>query len=113
MVLQSNLDRKAAAEYFVKIKKLGGEVELVASTVSNGEAANEPPPGQFKPRIIPDNPSHSGMNEEILSEKTGMVDRSWPVSSSRTGTQRPGNFTKTERQKKILEQAHRIVGYIG
>ena len=87
VILRSDLDRKSAAEYFSKIKKLGGEAALVESS------AFRPEPGQTIIKLLQEDRAparieretvhKAGMDREILIRGEHQVDQSWPVSSAR------------------------------
>ena len=93
VVLRSNLDRKAAAEYFVKVNQLGAVIELVTSTsrVADHEygAEHAIEGDEISHQSVGDKHASLGLNGDFLVKQPGLVDRSWPVSSARLGRQRP------------------------
>ena len=117
VILRRNLDRKAAAEYFSKLRKLGAEAELVKVTTEEAAAAlaatNTP-----SPRTEPDppvaavekTPQKRGMDHDILQRRPGQVDQSWAVSTSR-GKPTPKSPTPEQDEaeqagEKTARQAH-------
>ncbi len=117
VILRRNLDRKAAAEYFSKLRKLGAEAELVKVTTEEAAAAlaatNTP-----SPRTEPDppvaavekTPQKRGMDHDILQRRPGQVDQSWAVSTSR-GKPTPKSPTPEQDDaeqagEKTARQAH-------
>ena len=96
VVLRSNLDRKAAAEYFVKVNQLGAVIQLVTSSSryadhengsANGDNGNE-----FEPQVVRHKQADFGLNGDILVKQPGLIDRSWPVSAARLGRK----FSRTD-----------------
>jgi len=96
VVLRSNLDRKTAAEYFVKVNKLGAVVELVPSTARPREPASGSEhihvSSPFEPHIVLPVAQNDSIHGDILIRKPGQIDKSWPVSAARS------NNTPTAKQ---------------
>ncbi len=93
VVLRSNLDRKSAAEYFVKVNELGGVVELVASTANNRARDMFAPARQQGEKNRSEAQRQAGMHGDILLHEAGTVDRSWPVSAARLNRQKKAEMT--------------------
>jgi len=116
IILRRNLDRKAAAEYFSKLRKLGAEAELVKVTTEEATVAlaatNTP-----SPRAEPDppvvavekKPQKRGMDRDILQRRPGRVDQSWAVSTSRgkprTKSSTPAQDDAEKAGQRIARQA--------
>ena len=100
VVLRSNLDRKAAAEYFVKVNQLGAVIELVTSSARFNDqdtgSANATDDDDFTPHPLKDTQNPRGENGDILVRQPGLVDRIWPVSAARM--KRPQQQAETPRQ---------------
>lgn len=93
VVLRSNLDRKTAAEYFVKFRELGAEVELVTAIDISSQSNTGIEPN---PLIENHKRSSRPLMAEIRREQDGIIDQSWPVSESRTKS-KPGNIGKLRK----------------
>ena len=88
VILRSNLDRKTAAEYFMKMNKLGAVAELVPSAASMREHTNgEKHAAQIngiQPHIVVAFEEHDGRQAgEAHAEQPGQTDKTWPVSAAR------------------------------
>jgi len=111
IILRRNLDRKAAAEYFSKLRKLGAEAELVKVTTEEAAAAlaatNTP-----SPRTEPDppvaavekTPQKRGMDHDILQRQPGQVDQSWAVSTSRGKQAKKSPTSEQDGTEKAREK---------
>ena len=114
IILRRNLDRKAAAEYFSKLRKLGAEAELVKVTTEEAAAAlaatNTP-----SPRTEPDppvaavekTPQKRGMDHDILQRRPGQVDQSWAVSTSRGKRAKKSPTSEQDDTEKAREKIAR------
>ena len=73
VVLRSNLDRKAAAEYYVKVNQLGAVIELVTSNARYKDhedgSANSEHGNAFTPHTVLDSQDQISVNSDILQKK--------------------------------------------
>lgn len=87
VILLYDLERKAAAEGFAQLKKVGADIALQkillegdpkqgAPTPEVREAKEEPEPPPKAP------PENRGMDHEIREENIGRIDQSWPISTA-------------------------------
>ena len=101
VVLRSNLDRKAAAEYFVKVNELGAVIELVTSNARykdhENASANLDDGEDFAPHIVDESGDRISVNGDIQLKQPGLVDRSWPVSTAHARQPKPEVESKSGR----------------
>ena len=117
IILRRNLERKAAAEYFQKLRRLGVEAQLVKVTAQQAAAAitdAPPPPPPSSTASSTSKPAtviKRGMDKDILQRQPGRVDQSWAVSASNAGpetAQRQQARAAAERIQLEQQQAEQI-----
>ena len=109
VVLRSNLDRKAAAEYFVKVNQLGAVSELgTAKARFNDQdtgSAHSADDEDLTPHPLNETQKSYSDNDDILVRQPGLVDRIWPVSAARMKRPQQRARQQQERATRAQEQA--------
>jgi hypothetical protein len=109
VILLRNLDRKAAAESFAQLKKVGVNVALEKISLEDGPAKNTPSPPVSATKKVPETapapapkplPENRGMDREIREQNIGRTDQSWPIS---TAVNRPSRATKQTTKQATKE----------
>ena len=122
IILRRDLDRKTAADYFAKLRKLGAVSELekvtvqqtVAVIASRTPPSPEPEPApaaQPKQEAEDQQPLKRGMDHDILERKPGQVDQSWAVSARPAkpdASQKTTEENTTEDARLKAEEQERV-----
>ncbi len=104
VILLHDLDRKAAAEGFSQLKKVGADVALEKILLEDdpGQSASKPEP---EPKPTPKAPPENrGMDHEIREQNIGRIDQSWPISNA---VDRPSKKAKQTTKTKAESIAGR------
>jgi hypothetical protein len=84
IILRSGLNRKSAAEYFSRIRRLGAEAALIDSGAQEAEqTAVLLQEDATEVRIVKGSSAAIGMNQEFHRRGRDHVDQTWPVSAAR------------------------------